>query len=635
MKNKCLLFVILLFFSLESYTWASVELVFPLEEIIIKSRKVPSSFELSPFRTTIYHHEHKGMFKTTAEIIGRSLGAQVRSTGGLGQVETLSIRGVNSSQVAVFLDGVRLNALGGGGFDLSLIPIEFLEKIDIFRGGFSAEYGLDALGGVLRLKTKIPQGKTKCGFSWSTGSSRTNHFNLSALTSFQDANLLVQMQCLASRGDYLFVNDQATQTKADDKIEKRENNYSRSQNLCIKLTKNPLKGKEINYLLQMSRVHRGVAGLITFPSDSAFEKKLLIVNGLSIRCPWKKTEVKFDLSYKYSTMYFLDKDGDLTGAKLETDQKERSINTGLRIKLPINNNNFFSAKYEYSHQVLEDINFGKPYRNINSVLLKEESLFFKDKLFLSSRLRFDLINDNQLKNTLQANPHIGIFYKFNKKVKVKSNLGRSYRIPNFSELYLNQGLIIGNVDLKSERAWHYDIGLTFKIGKIKGEASYFYENLKDAIQFVLISGFRFKPLNVSRANISGLEFGGQININKYLLISLGYTYLKAIDKTGKPNQDGNQLVGRPKHKLDLSCDFCFNKGKIFLDFGLLSGNYLTQANTKLLPRRASIDLGAVFEIKRNISFGVDIKNILNRYDYDIRGFPLPGRTFFTTLSFNK
>lgn len=639
MINKLITILILcLFICHGSAISASNESVFTLEEILVKSRKIPSNFELSPFKNVIYQEKYKGLFKSTSEIISHGLSTEIKSTGGIGQTETVSIRGVNSGQIAVFLDDIRLNGLNGGGFDFSLIPLNFLEKVEVFRGGFSGEFGLDALGGAIRLKTKNEKGKSNYGVSYTNGSFGTNRFNLSALCNLKDINFIIEAQNLATDGKFVFLDDQSTETKLDDKVQIRENNYSKLQNILFKLSSKESDKKEVTYLMQYSKIHRGIAGIVTFPSDTSYENKSLVLNQINIKNYLKDMEIDIGLGYKYATLYFLDRDGDLTGAPIETDQKEQGFNADVSLRKEINTKNYFSAKYEYNYLNIKDLIYGTPNRKISSISIKNESNLCNDKLFFTGRLRFDIFKDtNNISNTrkyFQVNPHISAFYEINKKFNIKTNFGRSYRLPNFSELYLDQGLIVGNPDLKNEKAWHYDLGFGYKGDSIKSELSYFYENLTDTIQFVLISGFRFKPLNVEKARISGIEWATDFKINKYASFIFGYTYLNAIDKTGKPNQDGMQLVGRPKNKIDININCNIHKAKMLLDFSYLSGNYLTQSNTKILPKRFDVNMDIIYQVKKNISISMDIKNILDRHDYDLRGFPLPGRSLYSTLNIN-
>ena len=58
------------------------------------------------------------------------------------------IRGSNSNQVLILLDGKPINNLGSGGFDLSEIPSNNIERIEVLPGGGSTLYGSGAIGGV-------------------------------------------------------------------------------------------------------------------------------------------------------------------------------------------------------------------------------------------------------------------------------------------------------------------------------------------------------------------------------------------------------------------------------------------------------------------------------------------------------
>lgn len=68
--------------------------------------------------------------------------------------QTISIRGSNANDVAVYLDGVRLNDSNTGVADLSTIDLNSLEQVQVIKGGNSSLYGSGAIGGVLNLESK-------------------------------------------------------------------------------------------------------------------------------------------------------------------------------------------------------------------------------------------------------------------------------------------------------------------------------------------------------------------------------------------------------------------------------------------------------------------------------------------------
>ena len=68
--------------------------------------------------------------------------------------QTVSIRGSNATDVAVFLDGVRINDANTGVADLSFIDLNSIEQIQVVKGGGSSLFGSDAIGGVVNVETR-------------------------------------------------------------------------------------------------------------------------------------------------------------------------------------------------------------------------------------------------------------------------------------------------------------------------------------------------------------------------------------------------------------------------------------------------------------------------------------------------
>ena len=71
--------------------------------------------------------------------------------------QTISIRGSNATDVAVFLDGVRLNDANTGVADLSTIDLNSLDQIQVVKGGNSSLFGSGAIGGVVNMESKTAE----------------------------------------------------------------------------------------------------------------------------------------------------------------------------------------------------------------------------------------------------------------------------------------------------------------------------------------------------------------------------------------------------------------------------------------------------------------------------------------------
>ncbi|MEO8587054.1 MAG: TonB-dependent receptor plug domain-containing protein, partial [Acidobacteriota bacterium] len=91
---------------------------------------------------------------TVLDLLRTVPGLDVVQSGGPGTVASLFLRGTSSTQTLVLVDGVALNSPFFGGTDLSGLSLANVERIEVVRGPFSALYGSDAIGGVVRIFTR-------------------------------------------------------------------------------------------------------------------------------------------------------------------------------------------------------------------------------------------------------------------------------------------------------------------------------------------------------------------------------------------------------------------------------------------------------------------------------------------------
>jgi vitamin B12 transporter len=94
-------------------------------------------------------------------------GVSVTSNGGIGAVSGVSIRGTAANQTLVLVNGVRAGTATLGTVRLSSIPLDSIDRIEIAKGAHSAQYGADAIGGVINIITRqggpCDDGRDACG----------------------------------------------------------------------------------------------------------------------------------------------------------------------------------------------------------------------------------------------------------------------------------------------------------------------------------------------------------------------------------------------------------------------------------------------------------------------------------------
>jgi vitamin B12 transporter len=93
-----------------------------------------------------------------SDLLARTPGVQVSRTGGPGQATSVRIRGAETDQTVVLIDGVKLNdpSSTGGGYNFADLLVDDTARIEVLRGPQSTLYGSQAIGGVVSIVTAAP-----------------------------------------------------------------------------------------------------------------------------------------------------------------------------------------------------------------------------------------------------------------------------------------------------------------------------------------------------------------------------------------------------------------------------------------------------------------------------------------------
>lgn len=142
---------------------------YSLPAVTVEAKRPDWESKLSPGTVTIIRpSDYKGEQKTLPELLKDVPGVHVRYVAGKGQYTTVTVRGSTAAQVGVFVDGVLSNLGGDAAVDISTIPINNVERIEVYRGYIPARFGGTYMGGVINIVTKRPD---KANISASVGQS--------------------------------------------------------------------------------------------------------------------------------------------------------------------------------------------------------------------------------------------------------------------------------------------------------------------------------------------------------------------------------------------------------------------------------------------------------------------------------
>lgn len=588
---------------------------------------------------------------TTTEVIARSPGTTVRRMGSIGQFSSVSIRGSSSEQVAVYLDGVRLNAGGFGTMDLSTVPLSNLESVEVVRGGSAAiGAGGPAIGGSINLISKRAELGKHVSIELAGGSFLTLQTRETFSNRTLEHSFLISHTHQSSKGNYSFqqasIALDGTSIGGGAKFV-RENNRVLSEDLLIKFEHEDLGGVKLKLANDFFFGDRQLPGTEIettqlAPANPLEAKQQMFRNTTSVIVSWKdlftkRLDLELGLQNSFESSRFQDA-SPAFGSAIDRLSLNDTINPFMlwEYRTRALGKHKLTARYDYLREMFKDsarnsttLGLGERARNTHSGFIQDEWELIKERLQVIPSVSLE----NVSKFGTLANYHLGIIGKPHKTFSIKGNIETADRVPTFSELYQPDiGFLRGNSALRAESAWQWDLGAALETKIIDAELVFFEQRIRNSILFVPISATTIAPLNTARATTRGIEASTTLRAGELARLRASYTWLRA-----RFNGNGAQLPGRPVHNLHLRGELRAKlaarwSGMLFADFDYISALPLNVSNTVSTAARGSVDLGTRIKFltsSKSSYFGnLEMQNIGNVQIYDTRGFPLPRRAMY-------
>jgi vitamin B12 transporter len=350
----------------------------------------------------------------------------------LGALSSQFMRGARTAQVLVLLDGRPLNDLGFfGGFDLSQITTDVVERIEVSPGGGSTLYGSDAVGGVINIVTVEPQPETETVLEAAVGSYGLNEQGIQSRGQAQDLGWVLSYRRLQSNNDFPFAIERLG------KSGRRENSAVEYHNLQAKLTWQLAEDQVLTAnALYLNKAFR-VPGSVEFPSPDAEQN----TNDLLLDLSWLWTQETGSLQARV----FLD---DLN-YRFSAPQSQGSRDVILR--------NGWGSQLQYAWQAGENLEgvLGADYRSISARnttfsfargsaninyddTVNQGALFARLDYSPDPQFHLDLgirQDFSSLANGSATSPAVGIRWAVAEGTTLRASYAGSFRTPLISELF--------------------------------------------------------------------------------------------------------------------------------------------------------------------------------------------------------
>ncbi|MCD8422292.1 TonB-dependent receptor [Tenacibaculum finnmarkense] len=148
-----------------------------LNEVVIKGKSKEQHKREEPIKIEVIDIEKiHAQSVSLPQIINQTSGVKIRQNGGVGSSTSININGLQGNAIRFFRDGLPLDYMGSA-FNLSLLPIDQISNVEIYKGVLPVDLGADALGGAVNFISKKSY-KDNLNVTYGLGSFNTHQFTL-------------------------------------------------------------------------------------------------------------------------------------------------------------------------------------------------------------------------------------------------------------------------------------------------------------------------------------------------------------------------------------------------------------------------------------------------------------------------
>ncbi|KAB0501352.1 TonB-dependent receptor domain-containing protein [Pseudomonas moorei] len=566
-----------------------------LPDVLISANRQVEARNDSSAANTVFTREDIDRLQpdSVTDLLRRVPGVQVAQTGGRGSLPGVYIRGTQSAQSLVLVDGQRIGNSTSGDSNLQHINIEQVERVEVLRGSRSAIYGSDAIGGVIQIFTRRGdqqglQPRLHMGFgsnqTWErslglSGGDERTRFNLG--TSLDEtAGINRTRESYPSDGDH---------------------DEYRNKSLSLSLSHALTDDIEVG------------ANLLDNHGKNAFDNPFGRFDPVTFESVQQQPYSEFDVS---SVSSYIDaRVNDLWKTRVEFGHSEnrdktldklsdeRSVFNTYRDSLTWQNdlklnerNSLILGGDWYEDRINSSTDFDEDSRWNRAAFIQHR--YQADSFSTELGLRHD---DNQQFGG--QNSWSGTFtLPLNPDNDVLLSYSEGFRAPTFNDLYYPD---FSNPDLKPETSKSYELQWRSQLTEdSRLEASLYRTDLQDAIIF----GSNSRPQNVASARINGFEaalkqelFGWQSN--------LGVAIIDPRDR-----DTGHTLARRARRTLSLDLDRQFDRLGLGASWQAVSSSYDDLNNQQPLGGYALLGLRSSWELNHEIKLELKVDNLLDK-DY--------------------
>ncbi|MEZ8689145.1 TonB-dependent receptor [Vibrio splendidus] len=595
---------------------------------------------------------------TLADIVAESTSVESDFDSTRAGRQMISIRGMDSDYTLIMVNGRRLSSasaiIRGNDFDLSTIPADSIERVEIIRGPMSALYGSDGMGGTINIITKAPENDWSSTLSMDTSSPLDGDGGEEYSMGFTTSGALIE--------DELFARLSVNQTSRDawqpysgngrediTALEERD-----TLSLLASLTWHATDNQTVDFDFGYSDDKRdGLAEHATGvnPVDTKVVRNSQAITHSGF-WSWGDTQVR------YSRENVTDNDAADSDTNYSSDVEELTqiVEASATTYLGESHTVTFGMDYQLSELTNKE-------NLVNDTSeAYQGALFIQDQWLMTEQLTATIGGrlDKHEQYGEEFSPRVYLVHQTTNDLIIKGGVGKAFKAPTLTQNHTDYTVnsckgwcdIVGNEDLNPETSWNYEIAALYTQPRWNVEGALFRNEIQDLIDrgdtecrsggtwggngFGCVdTGGNFVSkgtrsyINVSEAVIQGAELTGQFQITDEWGVSGNYTFLDTEDKS-----TGEELLERYKHsglvKLNWSPTYDLNT--------FVSARYRGERNIETdLTQEAytTLNIGGVYNINDSVRVRAGITNLTDEavsQELESMGYVEEPRTYYVGMT---
>jgi iron complex outermembrane receptor protein len=478
-----------------------------LDTILIKSTRIDLPFKDNSRTINIITSKdiENSAATNVADLLQQVAGVDIRRRGTAGSQADLYIRGGGFDQTLLLIDGIKMDDSQTGHHTMNAaLPIEVIERIEIIKGPAARIFGQNAFTGAINIVTKKKLSNAVAA-NMEKGSFGQLNSSVTAAKEFDNASIIMHIGALTSDGY-------------------RDNSDYKNYNYFVKGVFNKKK-QPIEVIATFFDKKFGAQNFYTPTSWGFNEYEETQSSLLSASSTFKNQK------FKITPRVYWKRGQDIFLLKREDPSFYRNLHITNKVGVEMNASyisdlGITGFGVDVSRVSISSNNLGDRNRIMANLFLEHRFKALNDKLDITPGVAVTYFSDFKF----HAFPGLDLGLQLSENFKAYGNLGITYRIPTYTDLYYNDSSTSGNPNLKPEEAFAQEIGLKYNSERVTTSVAIFNRNATNLIDFVKqdVTATKFVATNFAKVNTKGFEWNADYHfkINEFnQTLSFAYNFL--------------------------------------------------------------------------------------------------------------